>query len=128
MKDALLSSECIWEHAKTLAGLLLDSVRTRVELFALELQEERRRLVQTILLAVLVAALAVFALVLFTFAVLLVCWENARIPAVLGLTATYMCSAIFAGRALWGKIGQDKAFSGTISELKKDCACLKERP
>jgi uncharacterized membrane protein YqjE len=128
MSDSRPSNQGLWEHAKAVGGLLAASVRNRVELFAFELQEERRRIVETVVLAGLVAALGVFALGLFTFTVLVIFWENGRLPALLGLTAIYICSAILAWRVLVGRIGREKAFSETISELKKDCACLDEQP
>ena len=80
--------------ARRLSASLLEGVHLRLDLFALELAEERRRL-REIVLGTLAAALAGFMVFLCANAALLIVfWEEHRIPVVLGMCGFY---ALLAG-------------------------------
>ena len=112
----------------SLRGLLTTSVallRTRFELLATELEEEKLRLLS--LLAYAVAAffflgcglvmLAIFFIVLF--------WDTNRLLAIGSFTAIFLCVGIAAGfqvqRLLRRKSGM---FAASLAELARDRAAL----
>ncbi len=115
----------VWMSLKRILDALLATAQNRVELFAVELREEKCRLVEAVLWAAAVAAFGMMTLSLVTFTVVVVFWESGRLPALVGLSVSYMIATVLAWRALQSRLKALGAFSGTISELKKDLACLK---
>lgn len=115
----------VWMSLRRILDALLATAQNRVELFAVELREEKCRLVEAVLWAAAVAAFGMMTLSLVTFTVVVICWDNARLPALAGLSGSYMIATVLAGRALQSRLKALGAFSGTISEFKKDLACLK---
>lgn len=114
----------MWESLQRLLDTGLAIAGNRVELFAVELREEKCRLVEAILCAVAVAALGVMALTLVTFTVVVLLWENGRIPALAGLAVLYLAGTFFAWRALQRRLKASLAFAATLEQIKKDRACL----
>lgn len=114
----------VWASLKRILDTLLVTAQNRIELFAVELQEEKCRLIETLLCAVAVAVCGMMALSLLTFAIVVLFWENGRLPALFGLSALYLVGAVLAWRALQSRLKARSAFAGTIEELKKDRSCL----
>ena len=114
----------VWASLKRLLDTLLATAQNRVELFAVELQEEKCRLVEAMLCAAAVAAFGMMTLTLVTFTVVILFWENGRLPALAGLSVLYLISTALAWRALQSRLKARSAFAGTLDELKKDRACL----
>jgi uncharacterized membrane protein YqjE len=92
----------------------------------LELEEERARLLQALLFALGLAAFGLLAGVALTIVVLLVFWESHPLLAMSLLTAVYAGAALFFGLRLVRLQKSWEAFSGTLSQLQKDIACLAE--
>ena len=115
----------IWASLKRLLDTLLATAQNRLELFVVELQEEKCRLIEALLCAAAVAAFGMMTLALVTFTVVAIFWENGRIAALVGLSVTYLVVTALAWRALQKRLKSDSAFSGTLGELKKDRSCLK---
>ena len=103
-------------------GLLI--AQNRVELFAVELREEKCRLVEAILLASAVVALGIMTLTLVTVLVIILLWESALMAALITLSLLYLLGTILVWRSLRAKLARPTAFTGTLAELKKDQACL----
>jgi uncharacterized membrane protein YqjE len=103
---------------------VLATVQNRLELFAVELKEEKGHLIQLLILAVVVVILGLMALILLTFAIIAWFWESGRMAAVLTLLLIYLTGAIAAGRVLQLRLKRWQAFAATLNELKKDRACL----
>lgn len=101
----------------------LDLAHTRLELFLVELKEERLRLVDALLLVVVGVVCALMTLVLLTFTLVLIFWEYRVLTLVL-LTLLYGASAAAAFWTLRQRLAAWNAFSATLEELKKDRACL----
>ncbi len=108
--------------------LLLESAQSRLELIALELQEEKLRLARLVLLTVLasvfLAAGIVFALILLTVAL----WDTHRL-LVLGLcTLVLLAAAVTAasGAARTWNNGRG-LFSASLAELRRDREALQSR-
>ena len=114
----------IWASLKRILDTLLATVENRVELFGVELQEEKCRLVEAILCAAAVAAFGMMTLSLLTFTVVIQFWENGRLAALGGLCVLYLVGTALAWRALQARLKARSAFAGTLDELKKDRACL----
>lgn len=114
----------VWASLKRIVDTLLATVQNRVELFAVELQEEKCRLVEAILCAAAVAAFGMMTLSLLTFTVVILFWENGRLAALAGLSVLYLVGTALAWRALQARLKARSAFAGTLDELKKDRACL----
>ena len=112
---------------KSLRGLLsagLLTVQNRVDLFSVELQEERSRFAEAIILTAAAVALGSLTLSLVTLTVILAFWENALLAALIGLSVLYLTLTITAFRSLTTRLKSRTAFSGTLQELKKDRTCL----
>src|SRR5688572_14380653 len=73
---------------------LIGSVQDRVELFSVELQEEKQRLVQTLIWASAAIVLGLLTLVCASFAVVVLFWETARVSVAVGLTIAYLAAFI----------------------------------
>jgi len=103
------------------ASQLLES---RVELFLLELKEERVRLVAALLLALAVGICALMTVVLVTFTIVIVFWDTYRIPVLVVLTIAYAAGAAGAFISLRRRLRRWQAFSASLEQIKKDRACL----
>ena len=124
MSEATETKPGVWASLKRILDTLLATAQNRVELFAVELQEEKCRLAEAILCAAAAAALGMMTLTLVTFTVVILFWENGRIPALVGLSMLYLVGTALAWRALRSRLKARSAFTGTLEELKKDRACL----
>jgi uncharacterized membrane protein YqjE len=99
---------------------------TRVELFLVELQEERIRLFDALLLVSACVVCSFMALALLTLTVVVIFWEQHRILVLVLLTVAY---AVGAGWSYWRlrrRLAEWQSFSATVEEFKKDQACLEE--
>src|SRR5690606_18833069 len=68
---------------------LLGSLHDRVELFSVELQEEKLRFVQTLIWVAAVVATGLLALVFGSLVLLAIFWETARVPVTIALALVY---------------------------------------
>jgi uncharacterized membrane protein YqjE len=117
----------LFASAKRLADLTLATAHNRVELFAVELQEEKCRLIQSLLLAAAAIALGVTALTLVTITVVVLFWENGRVPALCVLSGLFVVASFFVVRALNKLVARAPGFRSTLAELEKDRACFQPR-
>lgn len=124
MSEELDPKPGVWGSLRRILDTLLATAQNRIELLAVELQEEKCRLMEALLLAVALAVCGIMALTLLTFLLVVVFWENGRLIALGGLGALYLAGAAVAWRALQSRLKSRSAFAGTIDELKKDRECL----
>jgi len=113
---------------RRVARTFLALVSNRVELLATEWQEERGRLVEALLLVLAAASLGLLTLVLFSVTVLLVCPAQHRLLAAVLLTLGYLLATALVLVVLRHRLKTWQPFAGTVAELRKDAAGLKERP
>ena len=99
-------------------------VQNRVELLAVELREEKCRLVEAIIWASAAVAFGMMTLTLLTFVVVILFWEDARVAVLLTLSLLYLLATFLAWRGLRMRLSNYSAFSGTLGEIRKDRACL----
>jgi uncharacterized membrane protein YqjE len=114
----------IWASLKRIVDTLLATAQHRIELLAVEWQEEKCRLMEALLCAVALAVFSIMTLTLATFLLVVVFWENGRLFALGGLIVLYLSGAMLAWRALQTRMKARSAFAGTLDELKKDRECL----
>lgn len=111
-----------------LADGLLDSARERLELFALELHEEKFRAIQLIIWISIAAFSAILAVTFASLAIVYLFWESARLAVLGGFAVLYGAAfvwIVFYCRRLIAR--QPKPFEGTIAELQQDRACIRPR-
>ena len=105
---------------------LLGSVHDRVELLSVELHEEKHRLVQIIIWISGIVLSGMLAIIFASLALVFWLWETSRVAAASGLAGLYAIAfaavLIFFRRYLRR---QPRPFSGTLSELRSDRACIR---
>lgn len=110
---------------------LLDSlmgvVNDRIELFTIELHEEKYRLIQVFIWISAAVFSAMMAVTLASVTVIYLFWETARLAALIGLTSLYSIAfLVVVLRFRTYLANQPKPFSATLSELKQDRACIQK--
>jgi uncharacterized membrane protein YqjE len=105
---------------------LRDLVRIRIELFLIEMKEERARMFEALLLAAAGMVFALMTLIMLTFTVLVIFWDAHRLLALAVLTVAYAVAATVVFMKLRSRLQRWQAYSATLEEFKKDCACLKK--
>ena len=103
-------------------GLTL--VENRVELFAVELREEKCRLVEAIILALASVIFGMMSLIFFTLLIVTLFWNNGRVAVLLTVSLLYLLGTFLAGYRLRGRLKKSRPFSGTLGEIEKDRACF----
>ncbi len=105
--------------------LALATISNRAELFLVEAQEERQRVLQVLLLASILIIASILALVVVTFAIVVIFWEH-RVATLAVLSLLYAGGALAVFLQLRRQLHGWQAFSGTIDELQKDREWLKD--
>jgi uncharacterized membrane protein YqjE len=105
---------------RRIGSTLLGVVQTRIELFGLELREEKLRLAESLIWAAGLFFFGQIALLLLTMALVLVFREHAVLVLLL-FGFVYAGMAVGCGLALRQRLkNRPSPFSGTVEELKKD--------
>jgi uncharacterized membrane protein YqjE len=114
---------------RRLAASLIALGRIRLELLAIEVQEEKDRVASLLLWAVLTALLAAFGAVFVALFVTVVFWDTHRLAG-LGIAA-----ALFVGLAVLGALRLHRLvasgstlFQASIAELRRDSDALRPAP
>lgn len=111
---------------RLLGAGLVAGVHDRVELLALELQEEKFRLVQTLVWIGVVMFTGAMAVMFASFTLVVFFWESARVAVLGGLTVFYgsaLAVIIVAFRRYLAR--QPRPLAGTLEELREDDACIR---
>lgn len=109
------------DTARRLGATLLAMLQTRVELAALELEEESQRFLRYAMLGVLAVLLLLVALVLVAFFIVLLFWDEHRLAAVGVLALLFGGGAALIGLQLKGSMKRKPRFmASTVGELQKD--------
>ena len=113
---------------RRMAETVLRTLQNRVELFALELQEEKVWVFNALLWAAATVLFGAFALLLFTFTCIVLSSDALRPYVMVGFCLLYSALAAGFGLGLRKRIhDRPPPLHDTVSELKKDIACLKSR-
>ena len=116
--------------AESLHGIVdagLQTVQTRLELLAVELQEEKLRLAGLALNAVLAGLLLGFGLMFLLVFLTVLFWEEHRLLALGISTAICLIGGLLAAsKAAHAFRSGTKLFSASLAELTRDRAALRE--
>ena len=111
----------LFSLARKLAVTGMAALHNRGDLFLVELQEEKTRLIELFIWTAIVAGLGMMFLALFTGTIILLFPNGYRMYAALGFCVLYLlgtCLAFLNLRALW--LSHPPAFGETLTEVKKD--------
>jgi uncharacterized membrane protein YqjE len=113
---------------RDLGGTLLALIRTRVELIATELAEEKERRKEMLILAVVAALFLALGLLLLAFFVVVVFWDSYRLAATAGVTLLYLGIGAWALSRL-RTLARDSppTFAATLAEFENDAELLRGR-
>jgi uncharacterized membrane protein YqjE len=114
------------ESTADLVRTLATIARNRIELLLVEMQEERTRLIDVLLLSAAATACGLMALIMVSFTLVVVFWDEHRVAVLASLSVIYLVSAALGFRQLNIRLKTWQAFPDTLAEFKKDCAWLDE--
>ena len=126
METATVSFRQLATTSKHFARRLVTIGENRLELLAVEVQEERERHLHAILLAFGVAAFGLLASLTLTAAIVVLLWVWSPVAVLLILTALYAASGIFLWWRLTGLLRDWQTLSATFDQLRKDRASLEK--
>ncbi|WP_442113307.1 phage holin family protein [Pseudomonas sp. NUPR-001] len=107
--------------SKRLGAAVLGLLHGHVELFGIELQEQKARTLSLLLFAGLALVFTLLLLVALSALVLVLLWDNYRLAGVIGLCVFYGLAALFCGLRLKAAVYDESSpFSATLEELAKD--------
>ena len=124
MSDPRSARGGVFDSIKRMADGVLALAHSRLELFVVELQMEKTRLIEVLILSATLVALGFMTLTMLTFSVVILFWESARMAVLILVSLAYLAGTVFTWRALIGRLKQRTSFEGTLGEMKKDRACL----
>jgi uncharacterized membrane protein YqjE len=115
------------QSIKHLARTLLGAAQTRLEILATEIEEERVRLEQMLLVALGAVFCLGMGIVLSVGFIVVFFWDTHRLAAIGLLAAAFLAAAAACGWSLRDKIRtRPKLFAATRGELTKDKDMLRE--
>jgi uncharacterized membrane protein YqjE len=110
---------------KRLVATLVDVGHTRLQLLANEIHEERLRIQQLWLLAILGVFFFALGVLLSTLFVILLFWDSNRLLAVGGFAGLYLAIGIVFAVVVRNRTARgSRLFEASLGELKKDGARL----
>ncbi len=104
-----------------LGARLVGMAHTRVQLLALEIEEERRHFLAMLVLILLAAFCLGCAVVLLTTLLIVACWDAHRLLVLLALAAGYGLAGVMA--VLWTTHkmrSKSPPFATSLAQLRKD--------
>ena len=111
----------LFESVARLARTALALARTRLEILATEIEEERLRVTQLALLVAGVVFCLQLAVLLFVVLLVVLLWHSHLLATLVILTGLFLLAALAGG--LWLRYlvrGRPKIFASTVAELRKD--------
>lgn len=107
---------------------LLGLAHNRLELFAVEFQTERLRLLDRLFWLAIALAVGLIGLILATVTLALFLWQTTGLLGLVALAALFLAvSGVLLVRLRNQLRNAPLPFSETIAEFKKDCSCLQDR-
>ncbi|QBF27692.1 hypothetical protein EXN22_19100 [Pseudomonas tructae] len=107
--------------SKRLGAAVLGLLHGHVELFGIELQEQKARTLSLLLFAGLALVFALLLLTALSGLVLVMLWDSYRLAGIIGLCVFYAIAALFCGLRLKAAVFDESSpFSSTLEELAKD--------
>lgn len=107
--------------SRRLGAAVLGLLHGHVELFGIELQEQKTRSLGLLLLAGLALVFTLLLLGALSVLVLILLWDSYRLAGIIGLCVFHGLAALFCGVRLKSLISDETSpFSATLEELAKD--------
>ena len=117
------------ETAGRIGTTLVAMARTRLELAAVEVQEEAQRVLGYVAWALLAAFLGAGALMLAALFVIVLFWDTHRLLAVGGMTLLFALGSVLAFFKVRGDLtNRGPIMAATLAELRKDAQAVKGEP
>ena len=115
------ATDGIVRSGRRMLAILVNMARTRLNLLAVELMEEKTRIWLMLVLTALALIFASMALLMLSLLVVVVFWDDNRLLAIGGLLAFYVLATVAALLVLRQKarVGS-KLFAHTLRELQQD--------
>ena len=111
----------VFASLRRLTDAALALLQNRVELFAVEIQEEKARLVRVLVLAAAMVLLGNMAVILGTATIVVLVGKSAQVPVLIAFSLVYAVAALAAFLALRKQLNSAPTpLKDTVSELKKD--------
>jgi uncharacterized membrane protein YqjE len=111
----------LFAAAGRVASTLVAMVGTRLELAAVEFQEDARRLLGYLAWSLLAVFLAAASIMLVALFVILLFWDSYRLQAVAGMALLLAAGAGLIVMSVRSKLNaQTPLFADTLAELRKD--------
>ena len=126
MEESTASIRQLAATSKAFVARLAIIGENRLELLAVEVQEERERLLHAFLLALGVAAFGLLAGIALTAAITVLLWAYSPVAVLLVLTGIYGIAGICLYRRLTGLLRDWQTLSATLDQLRKDRLCLEK--
>lgn len=98
----------------------------RFQLFLVEAQEERNRLVDMVFLGIVTAALGLLSALAFSAAIVVLFWHYSPVGVLAILGSIYMLAALILCRQLLALRHNPPTLQATLDQLQKDRECLKK--
>jgi uncharacterized membrane protein YqjE len=117
----------VFASLRRLLKTVVAIAQNRLELLLVEMQEERWRFFDALLLTGAVLILAAMTLMLVTLTVVVVCLKANRLDLLVALMVLFLAATIVGFWRLRLRLKNWAPFSATLAELKKDKACLDEK-
>ena len=122
---ALSSSTGLLASLRRLGDNLLGTVHDRIELVAIELQEEKHRLIQTFIWISVAVFTGMMALVFISLTVVYLFWEQSRLGVLIALAAVYTLIFVAVVLAFRRHLAREpRPLEATIREINQDRSCI----
>jgi len=109
--------------ASRLGRTAMGVLENRGELFAVELQEEKTRMMQTLILAMGLLFLGLLGMLLLSATIIFLFPSEYRVFAAAGFTVLYLAGAVFAFLNLKSLLKQEP-FAESLKQIRKDKTLL----
>ncbi|HWA84586.1 MAG TPA: phage holin family protein [Opitutus sp.] len=125
-------------HAPAVGGLLdslrglieslFQSAHRRVQLLAVELHEEKFRLIKTFVWISAAAFAAIMAITFTSLVIVYLFWDTARLAVLIAFAVLYVIAfLVIAWRFRMFVARMPKPFEDTIAELEQDSECIRPK-
>ena len=115
----------VFAALRRMCDTALKLVYNRLELFTVELQEEKLRAVDLLLRVGAIVVLGFMTLIAATALIVVWLWDISPVGVLAGVTLLYGLSAAGLGYTIHQKLQHGpRPFAGTLAEFKKDRECL----
>lgn len=126
MEASTTGSRRLAEVARLFARRLLAIGENRLELLAVEAQEEREHLLRALLMALGVAVFGLLSCMALTAAIVVQFWAWSPAGVLLILTLVHGGAATWLCRRLAASIRDRESFSASLDQLRKDRVALEK--